>query len=83
MTTLIPASNFQVRKLSGAMHMKTKIGSGHVELTGFGLWDISAQAWVSFDVVDGVQVPTGWKRKSTAVLAIKDGLYQGYKTAKV
>lgn len=49
-------------------------------INGFGMYDIAAGGWISLasSKVEGVQVPTVYRRKSTAMLAIRDGQCKGY-----
>lgn len=79
--TLIPATNFEVKNLKGfIIPFKTPLFQGHLVMSGFGIWDKSANAWVSMESTDsltGMAVPTQYK-KSTCELAIKGGLYSGY-----
>jgi len=79
--TLIPAANFSIRKLDG---FRVYVDSNRYMLcSGWGLWDESAQAWVAGDSeADGMAVVKPWafNARKIAQLAIKDGLFDGYKT---
>lgn len=77
--TLVPASNFKVRKLDSARVQVDKYR--YVLRDGWGLWDTAAQAWVAGpEVIAGntVVVPWSFARKHVAQRAMKDGLYLGY-----
>jgi len=80
-TTLIPSTNFSVRKLDG---LRVYVDSSRYMLcSGWGLWDESAQAWVAGDCeADGIAAVKPWafKTRKVAQLAVKDGLIDGYKT---
>ena len=83
--TLIPASNFKVRKVEGeSITSGVRIffsKYGYVIRGGWGLWDVSAQAWVAgTEVIEGVTVTVPWtfSRKNVAQRAMSEGLYGGY-----
>jgi len=77
--TLIPPSQFKVRKLDNVRVQVDKYR--YILKDGWGLWDTAAQAWVaSPKVIAGntVVVPWAFARKHVAQRVVKDGLYLGY-----
>lgn len=80
--SVIPASNFIVRKLDG---FRVDVMPGRYMLcSGWGLWDQAAQAWVaSIRVVEGstVTVPWAFGTRKVAQHAIHQGLLPGYQVA--
>lgn len=80
-TTLIPATNFEVKKINSKMPFKTATKAGHLIIDGFAIWDKSANAWVSVGSdcpLTGVPVPTRYTRKWVAEELISRGLYSGF-----
>ena len=81
--TLIPASNFQIKKLNG-LRFDSPCGKFHVRPSGFGLWDIAAQGWVSMGSTFSTErgsfpapySPIGGKK--ALKVASQSGLYAGY-----
>jgi hypothetical protein len=81
--TLIPASNFQVKKLDG-VRFDSPCGQFHVCASGFGLWDVAANGWVSINSFFETEAgpiaapysPIGGKK--ALKFAAQNGLYAGY-----
>ena len=83
-TQLIPASNFEVRKIGGDRLYINGQQTKYILLEGFGIWDKTAGSWVSLGkrsyhpMMKEQQVPIQYKRKKTAIEACSQGLYSGY-----
>lgn len=83
-TALIPASNFEGRKLNG---VKFSAGSAYFTQNGWGIWDKAADAWVCMNgsvKVGGVEYPAPYclTRKKHVKSAFEAGLWNGYTTVK-
>lgn len=79
-TQLIPATQFQVKKINQLFALSESHGA---LIKGYGIWDKLNKGWVSLNsVVEGVTVPYCLPRKASAMEAIKDGLYNDYQLVK-
>ncbi len=80
---LISASNFEARKINMRVPFKNSIMSGYTIIEGYGIWDISANAWVCAESVchlSGSKIPTTYKKKSTALFFFSGGLHNEHYT---
>jgi len=80
-STLIPTSNFEVRKFESRY---VKSNSGHLLISSqWAIWDLSANGWVCMGrEQDGVMLPYSLGSKKVTKEAISQGLYNGYTVLK-
>jgi hypothetical protein len=81
--SIIPASNFETRKINMNFRFNKGIQQGHLVIKGFGIWDIENKGWVSIGSTwEGLIVPTRYSKEEVAKDSVKDGLYEGYDIIK-
>lgn len=81
MEKLIPASNFEVKKIKYILKINSRMSA---LIQGYAIWDKSQKGYVSMnDYVKGIPVPYVLKKKKYMQDAIGEGLYDGYDIVRI